>query len=165
MANVDNPNGFYLDYSMTGHSELVTGDIYKAAAALTITAGDAVIEDASTAGKVDIAASNSGLLLGVSAETNAWTAAQALAGDDILFYPAVPWLVFNGQCSGTYALTKRYYACDIEGSTGAMEVNEDATTESVIYIIGEDPNSAIGANTRVKFTIIRSSYVPLLAAL
>ena len=79
MANVDNPNGFYLSYSMVGHSELVEGDIYKAAAALTITRGDAVIEDGSTAGKVDIALSNSGLLLGVSVQSSVWTAAQALA--------------------------------------------------------------------------------------
>jgi len=164
MANVDNPNGFWFDYSMTGHSELAKGNIYKGAAALAITRGDAVIEDGSTAGKVDIALSNSGLLLGVSAETSSWTAAQALAGDDILFYPAVPWLVFNGQCSGTYALTSRYAACDIEGTTGIMEVNENATTENVISIIGEDPNTAIGANSRVKFVIIRSSYLPLLAA-
>jgi hypothetical protein len=163
MANVNNPNGFYLDYSMVGHSELVQGDIYKAGAALTITRGDAVIEDGGTAGKVDIALYDSGLLLGVSVQSSVWTAAQALVGDTILFYPAAPWLVFNGQCEGTYALTYRYYACDIEGTTGIMEVNENLTTTSVIYIIGEDPNSEIGVNTRVKFIIQKSSYIPLLA--
>jgi hypothetical protein len=165
MANVDNPNGFYLDYSMAGHAELVAGNIYKAAAAVTITRGDAVIEDAATAGKTDIALSNSGLLLGVADETHAWTAAEALVGDDVLFYPAVPWLVFNGQCSGTYALTLRYQGCDIEGATGIMEVNENAAAESVIYIIGEDPNTEIGLNSRVKFIVIRSSYYPVLGAL
>jgi len=162
MANVDNPNGFWLDYSMLGHAEFETGNIYKADSALTITRGDAVIEDGTTAGKVDIAASSSGALLGVSAETSVWSATQAAAGDTILFYPAVPWLVFNGQCSGTYALTKRYEEHDIEGTTGIMEVNEDA--EKVLYIIGEDPNSEIGDNTRVKFIILRSSFCPLLAA-
>lgn len=166
MANVDNPNGFRLDYSEAGHAELVKGDIYKGAAALTITMGDAVIEDATTAGKVDIALSSSGLLLGVSAQTSVWTAAQALVGDDILFYPAVPWLVFNGQCdTGTaYALTDIYSAHDILGATGIMEINLGATTESVIYIVGADPNTAVGANARLKFKIIRSSYMPLLAA-
>jgi len=166
MANVDNPNGFYLDYSMAGHAELVSGNIYKAAAALTITRGDAVIEDAGTAGKVDIALAASGQLLGVSAETHIWTAAQALVGDDILFYPAVPWLVFNGQCSGIYALTIRYSFSDIEGATGIMEVNEDATTEDVLNIIGEDTSASqsVGLNSRVKFTIYRSSYLGLLRA-
>lgn len=165
MANVDNPNGFFLDYSMVGHSELAKGNIYKGAAALTITRGDAVIEDGTTAGKVDIALSTSGLLLGVSAETSVWTAAQALAGDDILFYPAAPWLVFNGQVdTGTaYALTYRYATADILGTTGIMEVDLDGGSTYVIYIIGEDPNSAIGANTRVKFIIQKSSYIPLLA--
>lgn len=165
MANTDNPNGFYLSYSMVGHSELVEGDIYKAAAALTITRGDAVIEDGGTAGKVDIALEDSDLLLGVSVQSSVWTAAQAAAGDTILFYPAVPWLVFNGQCSGTYALTDRYDPCDIEGTTGIMEVDEDDTTESVIQILGEDTNTEIGANSRVRFIIIRSSYMPLLGAL
>lgn len=166
MANVDNANGFWFDYSMTGHSEFQTGNIYKGAAALTITRGDAVIEDGSTAGKVDIALADSDLLLGVSAETSIWTAAQALVGDDILFYPAVPWLVFNGQCdtNTAYALTYRYAACDITGGTGVMELDLDDNTEDVIYIIGEDPNSEIGAHTRVKFIIHRSSFYPALAA-
>ena len=169
MANIDNANGFYLDYSMVGHAETVQGHVYKVGGALTITRGDAVIEDGTVPGKVDIALVNSGLLLGVSVQTSVWTAAQmasiasTLNGYSLNFYPAVPWYVFNGQCEGTYALTMRYVAADIIGATGAMEVDENGASTYVIYIIGEDPNSEIGANTRVKFIIQKSSYIPLLA--
>ena len=167
MANIDNPNGFYLDYSMVGHAETVQGHVYKAAAALTITRGDAVIEDGTTAGKVDIALANSALLLGVSVQTSIWTAAQmasiaaTLNGYSLNFYPAAPWYVFNDQVEtgDTYALVNRYFACDIIGGTGAMEVDLTPST-NVIFIIGEDPNSEIGAHTRVKFIIKKTSYLP-----
>ena len=165
MANTDNPNGFYLSYSMVGHSELVEGDIYKGAAAVTITRGDAVIEDGTTPGKVDIALANSGLILGVSVQSSVWTEAEALAGDTILFYPSAPWLVFNGQTdTGTaYALTYRYATSDILGTTGIMELDLDGGSTYVAYIIGEDPNTEIGTNSRVRFIWQKSSYIPLLA--
>jgi len=165
MANTDNPNGFYLSYSMVGHSELVEGNIYKAAAALTITRGDAVIEDGATAGKVDIALNNSAALLGVSVQTTVWTQAQALVGDTILFYPAVPWLVFNGQTSSDddYTALLRYSSADIEGTTGIMEVDL-TVSEDVLFIIGEDPNTEIGTHSRVRFIIQKSSYLPCCSA-
>ena len=168
MANIDNANGFYLDYSMVGHAENVQGHVYKAANALTITRGDALIEDESVAGKVSLAEANDALLLGVSVQTSVWTAVQmasiasTLNGYSLLFYPAVPWLVFNGQVESTdtYALTYRYCDADIIGGTGAMEVDLAASTD-VLFIIGEDPNSEIGAHTRVKFIIKKSSYLPI----
>lgn len=157
MANVDNPNGFTFEYSMAGmgSERLVKGTL---AASNTVAKGDALIESGVTAGQLAIAASNSGLLMGVAAEA---ATVGAGATTDLYFYPAVPWYVFSGQCSGTYATTIRYSAVDIEGTTGIMEVNEDATTELVIYIIGELDGSEIGANTRVLFTIVRSSFLAL----
>ena len=163
MANIDNPNGFQLISSLYGHSELVQGNVYKAAAVLNIARGDAVIEDGATAGKVDLAVAASGLLLGVSNDILSLTAAQALVGAPILFYPALPGNVFEGQCEGTYALTYRYNACDIIGATGIMEVDENASSTTVIYVIGEDPNTEIGANSRVQFIVMKSSFYPVLA--
>lgn len=161
MANVNNPNSFRLISSLYGHSELVKGNVYHASA-IAIATGDAIIEDDTTAGKVNIAVFDSDLLHGIAAQPIARTAGQVTA--PFLYYPALPGNVFEGQCSGTYALTKRYFACDIEGATGIMEVNENLTNEDVIYIIREDPNTEIGAYSRVQFLIIRSSFYPVLAA-
>ena len=121
--------------------------------------GDAIIQ---TSGQVDIAVSTSPQLLGVAAEAIAVTCA---ADDPILFYPALPWYLFEGQCSGTYAFaTQRYVSCDIEGGTGAMEVNENGTTEAVITIVGEDPNDELGLNTMVHFIFLRSQLFQVLAS-
>ncbi len=154
MANTDNPNGFKMNRSMTHGEEIITRDL---AATQTISKGDAVIN---STGLVAIALYTSGLLLGVSAMD------ATTAGDtDIKMYPAVPWIVFEGQCSGTYAATLRFSPVDIEGTTGIMEVNEDLSTESVLWIIGEDSNTEIGAYSRVHFIIYKSSWYPVLAAL
>ena len=47
-----------------------------------------------------------------------------------------------------------------------MEVDENADTESVLQILGllDMLNNAAGANANVLFIIIRSEYLPLLAA-
>lgn len=158
MANTDNPNGFSFVKSLAGHAELVQGLVPKST---KITKGDAVIEDATSAGYVDIATTSSGLLLGVAAESVSTTAATT---DTILFYPAIPTNIFEVQCVSSYAQTMMYSDCDIYGTTGAMEVNESNSTEGVCYIVGKDPNSELGLNTRVHVAIIRSSYLPLLAA-
>lgn len=152
MANVDNPNGFRLISSGTQGQQPVTQDL---AAGQTITKGDAVIH---SSGLVAIAVDTSPLLLGVA------LASRVTADGDIKFAPGVPWNIFDGQCSGTYSAGIRFTACDIEGATGVMEVNEDATTEDVIQIVGEDPNTEIGANSRVYFIILRSYWYPVLAA-
>jgi len=153
MANTDNPNGFKLISSGTQGPQPVTQTL---AASQTITKGDAVIH---SSGLVAIAVATSSHLLGVALQSGT-TAASV----ELKFAPGVPWNIFEGQCSGTYAASIRFTACDIEGTTGIMEVNEDATTEDVIQVVGEDPNSEIGANTRVYFVILRSYWYPVLAA-
>lgn len=155
MANVDNPNGFRFVKSLAGHVELERGYLN---ASQTIAIGDAII---ASSGRINIALANSGALLGVAAQA----CTSSTEDDEMLFYPAVPWIVFEGQCSGTYARTIMYTDVDIEGTTGIMEVNENATTEQVVKVIGELDGSAIGANTRVLFVIQRSSFVPTPAAL
>ena len=158
MANTDNPNGFNFVKSLAGHAELVQGLV---AVSTKITKGDAVIEDATSAGYVDVAATDSDLLLGIAAESVSTTASTT---DTVLFYPGIPTNIFEAQTDGTFAQTQMYHECDIIGSTGIFEINEDDSTEGVCYIVGKDPNSEIGDNTRVHVSIIRSSYLPLLAA-
>lgn len=150
MANVDNPNGFTFYQSLVGHGELWEG---KLNASQTIAKGDAII---ATSGRINIALSSSPKILGVAAEP----CTASSEDDDMLFYPATPWNVFSGQCSGTYAQTICFTSVDIEGATGVMEVNENATTELVVHVIGldGDPNNSIGLNSRVLFTFPRSDF-------
>jgi hypothetical protein len=156
MANIDNPNGFKLISSGTQGPQIVSRAL---AATQTIAKGDAVIDD--TNGLVAIAVATSPLLLGVSV-AGGTTASLT----NLKFAPGVPWNVFEGQCSGTYTATMRFSAVDIEGTTGIMEVNENATTEDVIQIVGENPDqdTPVGLNSRVYFIILRSYWYPVLAA-
>jgi hypothetical protein len=158
MANTDNPNGFRFFKSLAGHVEMERGYL---ASSQTIAVGDAII---ASSGRLAIALSNSGAVLGVAASA----CTSSTQDDEMLFYPAVPWIVFEGQCSGTYARTIDYTDVDIEGTTGIMEINENATTEQVAKVLGVAGvlySSEIGANTRVKFVWMRSQFAPTPAAL
>jgi hypothetical protein len=161
MANPDNPVGFDVVGTLDG------GAIKKSTGYLnstqTIAVGDPLIL---SSGRVSVAAATSGSLLGVCAPqlgvttlgVNVFTTpAQDTA---ILYYDARH--VFAGQCSGTYANTYKDALCDVEGTTGIFEVNENATTESCIQIIDEITGNyrgrtglTTGANSIVKFKIVK----------
>jgi hypothetical protein len=155
MANVDNPHGFVWAGS------LLTGDqtpqTFKGtlASAQTIAAGDALI---ASSGVISIAASTSATILGVAFEA---VTSAATATSTITFIPATPWNIFEAQCSGTFATTILYTDVDIEGTTGIMEVNEDATTEQVFQVIDyvKASNNAVGANTRVLGVFKKSAFL------
>lgn len=158
MANYDNPNGFKCYDAIAGEITLKPGTL---AESQTIAKGDALII---SSGQLQIALATSGLIHGVSAE-----AATTGAGEtkEIIFYPVDHNNRFEAQCSGTFALSLIGSTVDIEGTTGIMEVNENATTEQVFQIQGyvKDGENEIGANTRVIGDFVRSSYYPNLAAL
>ncbi len=153
MANRDNPDGFTFVKNLSGSTgdEMVT---VLLATTQTIAKGDAL---ALSSGEATIAVYTSGLIFGVAAQDKTTTTAT----EEILMYPAIPTNEFEAQCEGTYALSIRHSAVDIAGATGVMEVNEDATTEAVFQITGENSNSEIGANTRVRGVFVRSSYLDL----
>lgn len=157
MANVDNPNGFRCYDALTGEIALESGTL---AVSQTITKGDALII---SSGQLQIAVSTSGTIHGVAAES-VTTGPGSTAS--ILYYPIDHNNRFEGQCSGTFAESLIGSMVDIEGTTGIMEVNEDATTEQVFVIQGyvKDGTNEIGANTRVFGDFVRSSYLPLRAA-
>ena len=146
MANTDNPHGFNVAYTLNGAPPCIKK---YTVSSQTITKGDAVIH---AAGLAAIALAASPALLGVATHSVASTDTELLVavGDTNT--------VFEGQCSGSSAVALQGTAVDIEGTTGIMEVNEDATTEKVIQIIGLHPNDAIGANGRVYFQIVRSTF-------
>jgi hypothetical protein len=75
------------------------------------------------------------------------------AGLKILVQPLTPDVVFAMQCSGTTTANMRGKKCDIEGTTGALECNENAEAVKPIMIVrvldGEnfmDQKVALGAN-------------------
>ena len=95
------------------------------------------------------------MVLGVAA-----TPCAASTAGNVAVYDS-PDTEFVGQCSGDSVQTIVNTACDIEGTTGIMEVNEDATTEDVIWITGLLPQDEVGTNGRVLFKIYRTLSVQI----
>lgn len=159
MANVDNPNGFRYVSEISG--KRIGLQEFTLAESQTITKGDWLIQNAQY---VQIALSNSGALHCLAAESKTTAAGETAT---ILAYPADPDVLFEGQCSGTYSAASHLEAaCDIEGTTGIMEVNENGTTENVLQIKELVVNGVneTGLNARVLVRVLRSTYTPFLAA-
>lgn len=152
MANTDKPNGF----RPVGRNPRMTAWI--SATSQTIAVGDMVYLD--SAGKVTIATSSTADVMGVAASS----VSSAAAETEILVYDD-PMQRFEGQCSGSGALADPYTcvtltSCfDIEGTTGIMEIDENASTYDIVKVVGvgTDPDtgedSAVGANQRKVFII------------
>ena len=139
MANIDHPNGFSPVLSPDSPVAQVTA--YTTAASQTIAIGDPVrlkggvvyLYDDEDSGLVGIAAS---------------AVTSSASGDTIYVYDD-PDQVFVGQTSGTFSLTLLGTKCDIEGTTGICEINEDAHTADHVIMVGYVPDTTIGANSRV----------------
>lgn len=139
MANIDNPNGFKV-YQCSWPSVPTFREILKSG--VTVAKGDAIIWG--TDGYLDIATASSASIAGVSDE--------ALTGDGskyLKFTPTLPGILWEAQCSGTGAQTDIGETVDIEGTTGIMEINENANSVNVFRPIGKRPDSAYGANVRL----------------
>jgi len=103
---------------------------------------------------------------GTSDTIGSTTTAASL--DDILFWPASDNIVFVGQASGQFAQTRIWTLCDIEGTPGnstgysSEEVNENATTNKNVWIVGYDEgsttNGSIGYYTDVLFTWAKNKF-------
>lgn len=145
----DNPNGFRVVKTLSGGPAYIIE--VPVATTQTLAKGDAVYL---SSGQVTIATSGTGSIFGVMAEDSASQTANTL----VKVYAACEDNVFEGQCSGTFARSIIGTSVDLEGTTGIMEVNEDGTTEDIFRIIGWNPNDTVGANTRVRFIIARSSF-------
>ena len=162
MANKDVRNGFSFVRSLSGQQAPLSGAL---AASQTIAKGDALII---SSGLIEIALATSALIWGVAAEDASSGASITREDDRIAFYPAAPGYIFEGQCSGITSATTVGSQADIEGATGVMEINADASVEDVVLIhalvsdIREEID--IGLNDRVEFEFIRSSFYPVLAA-
>lgn len=102
-------------------------------------------------GYVQKATASSSALLGVSA-----LSVKSSTGEHL---PISVWVgddknEFFGKCSGTAAITLQGTTCDIEiDGNGIPFVNEDATSNNVLLIVGKHPEDSWGAGTRVRFKI------------
>ena len=152
MANVDNPSGFVVARSNGVVVPIVRGTTKSN---LALADGDLII--CLTTGLIDIATSSSATIHGLCVKAVSATAATQ---KDVWYVPALETIEFEGQCSGTMAQTDIGEAVDIEGTTGIMEVNEDANSTAVIRITGlaNGLKNAVGVNARVRFVVNKSSY-------
>lgn len=152
MVNNNNPNGFLFRKNGQGGTTplILTGIV---ATGQTIAEGDAIIL---ASGLIQIALATSPTIYGFAAES----VASSAAGATMKFIPAAPGYIFSGQGSGTPTQAMLGTAVDIEGTTGVMEINENAVVEKVIQLVGVDPGveNSLGLNARMLFTVARSQY-------
>lgn len=147
MANKDNPNGFRVLQTVSGTVPMVLSGL--TVTGLSIKPGDAVIKDGST-GLLDIATASSTAIFGVCQSE---VTGETGVSKKINYIPATEDVIWEGQCSGTLTQAMMGDTCDIEGTTGIMEINENATSTNVVRLIelSDRPDNAMGANARVKF--------------
>jgi len=143
MANINDPG--FLKAANAAASNLTS---YTASAAI---AKDDIVAIAS--GKVAVFVPGTDTeVLGVAAHAAAVDGDAILVADD----PAAEWVM---QCSGTYtATTHDGTRVDLEGGTGAAEVNENAATDGTAFIIGAAPqpgSDEAGANARVRVKFVQ----------
>jgi len=146
MANVDRPSGFRAVSNLGGGAI----PMYKAPVTIgtVLAPGDAIVM--LSTGIVNIATAASAKIYGVCQSEVAATAALG----ECLYVPALSTLVFEGQCSGTYTPVNAGETVDIEGTTGIMEINENAQAVNVARILklADGIDNAAGLNARVLFT-------------
>ncbi len=155
MANIDNPNGFRFVESLVGYSKICKAT----AGAVALKKGDAVHMESNT------------LLLAINGDTEIYGVMAAdcdASATDALFYPALPWYVFEVQTISTtpfVAATHTNYACDLVGTTGVMELDLGDSGVDQFVVLGladggtpDKPNVA-GANANVYCMIRLSQYL------
>jgi len=131
-------NPLYPDQARIGY--------YKVAATQTIKIGDPLILSSGQAA-IAVAASST-QLLGVAAQDSTLATANTLIAvyDD-------PDTVFRGRISASAAAVDAGYLADLVGTTGAFNVNVEASTQDVFIFLGclpEETNSEVGAYCKVK---------------
>ena len=152
MANVDRPAGFMAVQPQGTTLPMYT---YWLKSNVSVSPGDALLMTSN--GIVDIALAASTAILGVCQSK---ITAIAATRQKVLVVPALPSIVFSGQCSGTYTPVNAGESVDIEGATGVMEINEDAQSTGVARIVGLEATEGNdnGANARVLFTWAKSQF-------
>lgn len=160
MANKDNPSGFKVHSCIFPSIPTYQG-ILKSGVTVTANDNGADAVVLGTDGYLDIATASSAAIAGIACYT--------LTGDGtkvLDYYPALPGILFEGQTSGTSAQTDIGTAVDIEGTTGIMEINENAFSTGVVKPLWLQKNvgtngavNAFGANARLVFIWFKSQLI------
>lgn len=152
MANIDNPHGFIAETALGTVGNIPIWGA-KLLSNTIIEPGDALSGQSGYACLTNVITTDSILGVSLSAQATSVTTNQ-----DILFHPALDFVVFSGQCSGTPTQALVWTNCDIEGTTGIMEINENASTYSPVRLIGLKPGSSMGLNAEMLFVWNKSAF-------
>ena len=156
MANVDNPSGFSPHRRLGGGALqtftglLASNTIYEAGDILQAEAGYVTIATAATDAVAGVAQSIQATSLGTHPTA--------------YFYPAIQDYVFTAQCSGTPTQATIWTLVDFEGTTGIMEINEDASTIDHMRAIGFESNTSIGLNAKMEVIFAKSVWAQTASA-
>lgn len=151
MANPDVANGFSFERRI-GSSGAVSLEERYTISNGTIAAGDAL---ALTGGLLRVALNTDVKLFGIAAESITGVAATR---QKVAFYPALPDVVFSGQCDGDASESDLGAHKGIVGTTGIQEVDSAGSTTSVLNVCGLKDGSTWDSHARFLFTIRRSSF-------
>jgi hypothetical protein len=164
MANPDRPEGFRAVGLLSG-GKCPDPRPYHASGGIALHVGEVVNL---SSGLLVIPTTTVGVLLGVVAPQNGYTTlgttivSSATTFASYLIHDDAD-IVYEGQCSGTATSIQANNFADWEGDPGKQEINEDATTESTLKLLGwvTGPHGSrgaltVGANAVGRFIIARS---------
>lgn len=153
MANVDNAYSFRFHSWKGGGTGAMPLHQVTTDSNVSVSLGDAI--HLTTEGLAIVATAAHTALVGIAAEPITGAAGTRKS---LLVIPAMDNVVFVGQCSGTAAITDIGEDVDLEGTTGAQEINENASSTDVFRIVGKKDGSEWGANAELLFIIRESQY-------
>lgn len=158
MANIDNPHGFVATRNLyDGAIPMWKGEIK---ASQTIAIGDVLT---SSSGYLRIIGTVTEVPIGIATEA----AASPTVGTTFKYIPTLPGIVFTAQCEATMTQALIGTLVDLQtAATGAGEVNENASTNDTMRIIGISKlrNTSIGTNTDVEVVFNKTMWATGLSA-
>lgn len=156
MANVDNPHGFRFWKRLAGGAaEMYTGLL---ASNQIYTTGDVLCEEA---GYIKIATAVTDAIIGVAVSSNATSLGTH---PKVTYCPSKMDYMFTAQCSGTPTQATVGTLVDFEGTTGIMEINENASSVDHLRVHGFKPSTSIGLNAELIVTWNKSMWAQTASA-
>ena len=150
MAN-ENRTGFYYAYRETSGPAPIRE--FLTTSNVTLAKGDLVVM--SNTGLVNIATATDSMLVGVAAH-----AVTGVAGvkAKVLVVVGLQDVVFLGRSSGTTAQADVGELVDFEGTTGIMEVNENAQSIGNLRVMALKPGDSLDSNCGVYVKITKCPF-------
>lgn len=151
MANANNPHGFNVYRVRTG-TGIIPVQHGLAASTFVATRGDPL--ELLTTGLLDVASATSTTIHGVcNADYVSGTAQQ-----NVEFIPASTNVEFEGQAAGSALQTVIGQSMDISGTTGAVLINQAASSVGVVRAIAFHPSDTPGNYARLIVKFVKSSW-------